>query len=981
MEKQRKDLLIKAIDRETAKFQETYLWLQNEMSPTFFEEVDHEDILLIVHNLMGFQHQSYFSQIQLKQKAIVLTLNTLDADLSILKSYALFGIKTYETYISKTPFKGTDTQLRIAVIDFTEALNENSKEIDKRFLKALPNLTKQTMLSMFSRAETRDNCQYEIETREGWKENKEPSLQIVLAWRNTPKHNFMYRIARVVHRNKLVLTNMKATYYNPYGRQNILLMVLNLHGAEGKAAWESCSLPDFLRELTTLKYFASFDIIDEELVSKNVISGSQGNLIRAMSHFIHQGLVHLDANLYTIESIEEALCHHEELTSLICQAFAFKFDPNIVDYEKYLNLRKEVLNDVKKLDTGQEVEDARRKNVLLQAMSFVHHTLKTNFYRLNYTALSFRLDPKYLDEIPFDRSQKFPRLPYAIFFIKGMHFFGFHIRFKDLARGGLRTVFPERIEQVAQERNNVFTECYNLSYTQHLKNKDIPEGGAKGVIFLRPYERLESESLILKKELKEAGRTPEEVEATLTEFHKEQSLEYLHQSQRSYIESLLTLINCEPDGTLKAKRIIDYLKKPEYIYLGPDENMHDDMIDWIANISVKYGYKPGSCFISGKPETGINHKEFGVTSRGVNVYMEHVLNYLEIDPKTDPFTVKMTGGPSGDVAGNQILNLYHHYPKTAKLLALTDGSGTIYDKEGLDLKLLADLFEKKQSINAYPLTSLNEGAFLLDRTRKKEKTAFATQTLLTKKVNGKLVEEWLSGSDMNTLFRNNVHQTKTDIFIPGGGRPKTLNQNNIHEFLDSTGQPTAKAIIEGANLYLTAEARIFLEKLGCLIIKDSSANKTGVICSSFEVLSGLALGDRLFLENKQKLVEEILERLSLSAKKEALLLLKTHKETGRYLTEISDEISLKINQYTDQLLAHFEEISLNKDPKDPFMKAYLAYCLPTLREKYRDRVLSELPDSHIKAVIACYLAANIVYKKGLSWSPSIVEILPVLLVD
>ena len=72
----------------------------------------------------------------------------------------------------------------------------------------------------------------------------------------------------------------------------------------------------------------------------------------------------------------------------------------------------------------------------------IQHTLKTNFYRMNYTAISFRLDPKYLDDIPFERSKKFPELPYAIFFIKGMHFFGFHIRFKDLARGGLRTVFP-----------------------------------------------------------------------------------------------------------------------------------------------------------------------------------------------------------------------------------------------------------------------------------------------------------------------------------------------------------------------------------------------------------------------------------------------------------------------------------------------------------------------------------------------------------
>ena len=86
---------------------------------------------------------------------------------------------------------------------------------------------------------------------------------------------------------------------------------------------------------------------------------------------------------------------------------------------------------------------------------------------------------------------------------------------------------------------------------------------------------------------------------------------------------------------------------------------------------------------------------------------------------------------------------------------------------------------------------------------------------------------------MNHILRNTIHEVKTDIFIPAGGRPRTFNETNIKEFLDETGKPSSKGIIEGANLYLTQKARRTLEKLGVLIIKDSSANKTGVICSSF----------------------------------------------------------------------------------------------------------------------------------------------------
>ena len=114
--------------------------------------------------------------------------------------------------------------------------------------------------------------------------------------------------------------------------------------------------------------------------------------------------------------------------------------------------------------------------------------------------------------------EKFPEIPYAIFFIKGMFYIGFHIRFKDLSRGGLRTVFPQKMEQMFWERNNVFSECYNLAYTQQKKNKDIPEGGAKGVIFLEPIDRLAAEVLIYKEELKYAGLSDEEIKDHLIKF-------------------------------------------------------------------------------------------------------------------------------------------------------------------------------------------------------------------------------------------------------------------------------------------------------------------------------------------------------------------------------------------------------------------------------------------------------------------------------
>lgn len=1006
--------LLIAMQSEMQKFQDYYLWLENAMPESFFKDISNENIMMIVHNLMGFHLQEYFSTIHLQSGAIALCLDSPDADLKILKNYALYGIKNYETYVSNSPppFPSITANLRIANIYFTEAVDKNThpipseqfarlaalmkdkhptisdKELNQlinsvnaRFLSSLSDESSLLALEMLFRAKTRDSCQYEVRYNLGWEEAKTPSMQIVLAWKNTPKHNFLYRLARTIHRHGLVMKRVNAAYIEPYGKNSILVMALSLHGFNEKAAWEVADISDFIRDLVTLKYFPSFDIIDELLVSKKIISGNMGNAIRAIATFVHQILLHLDSNLYTLESIEEAFCRHPDLTVKLCEAFYFKFNPDDTQFEKYLSLKEQFISDVNKLDTGQEQNDTLRKNVFLQAMNLVTYTLKTNFFKMGYTSICFRLDPNYLNHVPFDRTQHFPKLPYAIFFMKGLHFFGFHIRFKDLARGGLRTVVFDQIEQIKSEMNNVFIECYHLALTQQRKNKDIPEGGAKGIIFLKTFDRVESEALILQKELEIAEFGAIEIAKQIDEFQQEQKIENLYQAQRSFIESLVTLVNCRPDGTLKAKDIVDYWKRPEYIYLGPDENMHDFMIQWIADYSKRYNYFPGSSFISSKPLVGINHKEFGVTSLGVNVYMEAVLKYFGIDPKKDPFTIKMSGGPDGDVAGNQIRNLYLHYPKTAKLLALTDASGTMYDPNGIDLSVLHDLFLNGKPLKFYPPELLSPKGFLLDRYTKKQVTPLIQHTLCWRNIDGKLEKDWISGSDMNYLFRHNVLKTKADIFIPAGGRPRTLSSSNVKDFLDETGKPTARAIIEGANLYLTDSAREFLDKLCVLIIKDSSANKTGVICSSYEVLCGLALGDEKFMEHKIVIVEQILDRLRLSAQREADLLLRTKHDTGEEMSKISDKISSRIDQFSTQILEFLEPTTLSHNLNDPLIKSFIQYCLPILQNYFTKELLENIPEHHKKAIIATHIAAPLVYRKGLSWFPSIVDILPLILAE
>lgn len=77
-----------------------------------------------------------------------------------------------------------------------------------------------------------------------------------------------------------------------------------------------------------------------------------------------------------------------------------------------------------------------------------------------------------------------------------------------------------------------------------------------------------------------------------------------------------------------------------------------------------------------------------------------------------------------------------------------------------------------------------------------------------------------------TDFRNTAHlRFKADLLVPCGGRPEAVNISNVAALVDSEGKPHFKYIVEGANLFLTQQARLYLEKRKVVLFKDSSANK------------------------------------------------------------------------------------------------------------------------------------------------------------
>lgn len=88
--------------------------------------------------------------------------------------------------------------------------------------------------------------------------------------------------------------------------------------------------------------------------------------------------------------------------------------------------------------------------VLQSFLTFNKAVLKTNFYQPTKVALSFRLDPSFLPSV------EYPNTPYGLFFVVGSGFRGFHLRFKDVARGGIRIIRSRNKEAYSINVRNLF---------------------------------------------------------------------------------------------------------------------------------------------------------------------------------------------------------------------------------------------------------------------------------------------------------------------------------------------------------------------------------------------------------------------------------------------------------------------------------------------------------------------------------------------
>ncbi|KAK3340892.1 Glutamate/Leucine/Phenylalanine/Valine dehydrogenase-domain-containing protein [Neurospora tetraspora] len=621
----------------------------------------------------------------------------------------------------------------------------------------------------------------------------------------------------------------------------------------------------------------------------------------------------LRTETFTPDYILEIISSHPQLVRALYASFASVHLRVGNDYDRHLvapTPAMEVLSDAKlKEKITKDVSNEHEEMVMTAFRVFNNAVLKTNFFTPTKVALSFRLDPSFLPEV------EYPKPLYGMFLVITSESRGFHLRFKDIARGGIRIVKSRSKEAYQINARNLFDENYGLASTQQRKNKDIPEGGSKGVILLDPKQQ---------------------------DRHRE--------AFEKYIDSILDLL-LKADSPGIKNPIVDLYGKEEILFMGPDENTAD-LVDWATEHARARGAPWWKSFFTGKSPRlgGIPHDSYGMTTLSVREYVKGIYRKLELDPSK--IRKMQTGGPDGDLGSNEILLSNETYT------AIVDGSGVLCDPNGIDMDELRRLAKARAMISNFDISKLSKDGYRV----------LCDDTNVTLP-NGEVVYN-------GTAFRNTYHLRDTgitDMFVPCGGRPESIDLSSVNKLIKD-GKSTIPYIVEGANLFITQDAKLRLEEAGCIVYKDASANKGGVTSSSLEVLASLSFDDKGFVthmchdsrgnapEFYKAYVKEVQNKIQDNARLEFEAIWREHEQTGLPRSVLSDKLSLAITSLDEDL----QRSELWDNEK--IRRSVLADALPNLliNKVGLDTIIERVPDSYLRAIFGSYLASRFVYEFGSS---------------
>lgn len=568
------------------------------------------------------------------------------------------------------------------------------------------------------------------------------------------------------------------------------------------------------------------DTLDRLILSEG-LTWQEARLFRVLNHYLIQlGLG------YTPSFMSNTLLANPGITKHLVEFFNVSFDPNNGLNDEQRNARREdleaaLVEELNKIPTLDADRYLRSLSKVIRAI------LRTNAY-LGREAFAIKVAPQQIDFAPL------PRPKFEIF-VYSPRVEGVHLRFGDVARGGLRW---------SDRRDDFRTEVLGLVKAQMVKNAVIIPTGAKGGFYP-----------------KQLPDPAVDRDAWITEGRE---------SYKVFIRSLLDVTDNLAVGTDGSETVV----RPEGV-IARDENDYYLVVaadkgtaafsDTANAISLERGFWLGDAFASGG-SVGYDHKAMGITARGAWESVKRHFAELGHDAQTEAFTAVGIGDMSGDVFGNGLLR-----SKATRLVAAFDHRDIFLDPT----PDAAVSFEERQRLYNLPRSSwqdynrelISAGGGVYSRGLKSiEITPEVREVLgldesVTELAPAELISAILK-APVDLIYNGGI-----GTYVKASTETNAQVGDKANDALRVNGKDLRARIVgEGGNLGFTQLGRIEAARNGVLLNTDAIDNSAGVETSDREV-------------NIKILVDRLVARGELSSEERASFIESLQDEVGGKVLE------------------------------------------------------------------------------------------------
>ncbi|MEM0985745.1 MAG: NAD-glutamate dehydrogenase [Pseudomonadota bacterium] len=511
----------------------------------------------------------------------------------------------------------------------------------------------------------------------------------------------------------------------------------------------------------------------------------QAALIRTLSAYRHQ--TGLDPARQTrIDAVNA----HPDLTRLILDLFAARFDPDIADTLEDRTARCEAIRE--DIEHGLEsVEALDDDRVIRRLADLVLAMTRTSYYHDPENGLIvIKIASREVEHLPEPK-------PFREIFMASPTVEAVHCRFGPVSRGGLRW---------SDRRDDFRTEVLGLVKAQQVKNAVIVPTGSKGGFYPKGLPAPTERDLF-----REMGTA----------------------AYKTFIGGMLSVTDNLVGGDIQhPERTVIWDGEDPYLVVAADKGTAT-FSDTANEISQSQGFWLGDAFASGG-SAGYDHKKMGITARGGWEAVKRHFRELGKDIQSEPFTVIGVGDMSGDVFGNGML-----LSRQIKLLAAFNHLHIFIDPDPQDTESAFNererLFQKPRSTwDDYNRHLISKGGGVFDRSAKsvtltpeiKALTGLAADSLTPNQLIKALLASqaelmWFGG--IGTYVKA-AHETHADV----GDRANDLLRIDASDL-------NVQVIGEGANLGMTQASRVAFAQRGGHVNTDAIDNSAGVDSSDHEV--------------------------------------------------------------------------------------------------------------------------------------------------